>query len=421
MKRRTHLEYEDHLTIDSVDTVKLAKKYGTPLYVTSAAAIKKQYRRLYKTLSSHYEKIRIYYACKANTNLAILNLLRKEGCWIDAVSKGEIFSALKAGFPPEKIMFTGTSVSNEELRYALEKGVTINIDSLSELERLIKLGTAPISIRVNPGIGAGHHEYVVTGGENSKFGIWRDSVKEAYRKGKKVGLTILGIHMHIGSGVLKVDKFIPPVARLLKIAGEIAQSLDISFEFIDIGGGLGVPYKPDDKPLDLQKFSQTIASLFKKSISKYNLGEPFLALEPGRFFVAESTILLTKVHNIKKNPAKTFVGVDAGFNTFQRPVMYGSYHEIVNASYPSTENPTLVDVAGPLCDSGDLLGKNRKLEVEEGDILAILDTGAYGFSMASRYNSRPLPTEVMIVNGHPNVIRKRETLKDLIKKREEVS
>lgn len=417
---RDHLTRKEHLEMDGLDVVKIAEKFDTPLYLTSANTIKEKYRSLYNALSSHYDKIRIHYACKANTNLAILNLLKQEGCWIDAVSKGEIYSALEAGFPSNKIMYTGTSVSKDELSYAVEKGTRINIDSFSELEKLVELDVSEkpsISFRVNPGMGAGHHDYVVTGGSHSKFGIWKDSVIEAYKKAKKEGFPIKGIHMHIGSGILEVDKFIPAVETLLDIAGKVHEKLDIEFKFIDFGGGLGVPYKPDDKPLHAERFGQKVASLFKEKISEYGLGTPYITLEPGRFLVAESTILLAKVNDVKENPYNKFVGIDAGFHTFVRPVMYNSYHEIVNASRnPEKEQKEKVFVVGPLCDSGDILGKERPLYAEKGDILAILDTGAYGFSMASRYNTRPIPAEAMVKNGNLRLIRRRETIKDLLEK-----
>ncbi|OUJ19112.1 Diaminopimelate decarboxylase, LysA [Methanonatronarchaeum thermophilum] len=424
---RPHLKVEKNLKIDGVDTTELAKKHDTPLYVTSGDRIKQKYRKLKQALQNHYPKIRLHYACKANTNINILKILEQEGCHIDAVSTGEIYSALKAGYSPEKILYTGTSVSNQELKYAADKGVMINLDSAHEMRRLSEITSTKVSFRVNPGVGAGHHDHCITGGKESKFGIWEDDIIDTYKEAIDLGLTPIGIHMHIGSGILEVEKFRPAVQKMMELVGKITNEVDIDLEFIDIGGGLGIPYKPNEKPLNIDKFAEMVTKEYKKGLKQHNLNQPILALEPGRYLVGDSSILLTKVNDIKENPFHRYIGIDAGFNTLQRPAMYGSHHGVVNASNPKNAGNYIknapkegvdrkAEIAGPLCESGDIIAQNREITAKAGDILAILDTGAYGYSMASRYNSRPLPAEILIENGETKLIRERETHRDLLSK-----
>ncbi len=439
---RGHLNVDESLLIEGVEAEELADEYGTPLYVTSSDRIRRNYRSIYESLSEHYEKVKIHYACKANTNLSVLKILEEEGSCIDAVSPGEIHSALRAGFSPERILYTGTSVSDEELEYAIKKNVIINIDSINTLSRLYQLGgydlDKGISIRVNPGIGAGHHDHCITGGRESKFGVWEDYIVEAYKKALDFALPVSGIHMHIGSGILEVEKFLPAVERLMDIAGKVSNNTEVDFEFIDIGGGLGIPYEPGEEPLDIDEFSKEVTDIFKRKCAEHELGEPHLILEPGRSIVGDSSVVLTRVNDKKQNPYRKFIGVDAGFHTLLRPAMYGSYHGIINASDPDPENAgnfvnvkdpsggtsenadESVDIAGPLCESGDLIAENRQVAAEEGDLLAVLDVGAYGFSMTSRYNSRPLPAEVIVdSDGSHRLIRERESFDDLFEKQVE--
>jgi len=411
------LENRDgELQIDGVSTIELAKKYGTPLYVMSESVIREKYRNMFHAMSSKYQKIRIFYAAKANTNLSVLRILRDEGAYVDSVSPGEVFLALKSGFPSEKILFTGTSVTDDELRFLLNSGVKINIDSISQLRRLLKMVTPDfISIRVNPEIGAGHHEHVITAGKQSKFGLWEDDLLKAYEIARAHGVRQFGLHMHIGSGVLNIEPFALAVERLLQIGKRVHDTLNISFDLVDIGGGFGVPYRPEEKALDIGLFSDKILALIKQRLEEYGLGEPTLGFEPGRYIVAEAGILLSAVNTIKTTPFKKYAGIDAGFNTLIRPALYGSYHHIVVAN-KMNENPCEVyDIAGPLCESGDILGRDRRLpELQEADLLAILNAGAYGFAMSSQYNSRPRPAEILVNRGRDALVRNRETLEDLL-------
>jgi diaminopimelate decarboxylase len=405
------------LYIDNVSTVKLAEEFDVPLYVLSENRIRENFRRLKEALLKYYSKTRIYYSAKANTNIAVLKILADEGAYLDAVSPGEVFLALKAGFPPEKILFTGTSVRDDELKFLTNLGVTINIDSLSQLKRLLNFYTPKIlSVRVNPEIGAGHHEHVITAGRNSKFGIWETDVLKVYNMALEAGVERFGIHMHIGSGILEIEPFLLAAEKLLKIAQNVHEKLGLIFEFIDFGGGLGVPYRPEDKPLDVNLFAEKMLTLFKCRIEEYHLGEPYFCLEPGRFIVCDAGILLTRVNTIKITPFKKFIGVDAGFNTLIRPAMYGSYHPIVVANRLYELEEEIYDIAGPLCESGDILARDRKLpKIFEGDLLAILNAGAYGFSMSSQYNSRPRCAEVLVKGGKYALIRERETFEDLLR------
>jgi diaminopimelate decarboxylase len=405
------------LYIDNVSTIKLAEKFDVPLYVLSENRIRENFRRLKEALLKYYSKIRIYYSAKANTNIAVLKILADEGAYLDAVSPGEVFLALKAGFQPDKILFTGTSVRNDELKFLANSGITINIDSLSQLKRLLNFYTPEVlSVRVNPEIGAGHHEHVITAGRNSKFGIWETDVAKAYSMALDAGVERFGIHMHIGSGILQIEPFLLAAEKLLKIVQNVHEKLGLVFEFIDFGGGLGVPYRPEDEPLDINSFAEKMLTLFKCRIEEYHLGEPYFCLEPGRFIVCDAGILLTRVNTIKITPFKKFVGVDAGFNTLIRPAMYGSYHPIVVANRLYEQEEDVYDIAGPLCESGDILARDRKLpKVFEGDLLAILNAGAYGFSMSSQYNSRPRCAEVLVKGGKYALIRERETFEDLLR------
>jgi diaminopimelate decarboxylase len=404
------------LYIDGVSASRLAKEFDTPLYVMSERRIRNNFCRVKEALTKHYDKIRIFFSTKANTNLSVLKILQTEDAWLDAVSPGEVFLALKAGFPPEKILFTGTNVRNDELKFIAESGATINVDSLSQLRRLLKF-SAPslLSIRVNPEVGAGHHEHVVTGGKDSKFGICENDVVDAYKIAKKAGAKKFGIHMHIGSGFLRVEPILLALEKLLKIAGQVHGETGIEFEFIDVGGGIGVPYKPEEKPLDIDEFAEKVLNLFKEKTREYGLGEPWFYIEPGRYIICDAVVLLTAVNTVKVTPYRKFIGVDAGFNTLIRPAMYGSYHPIIVANKLNEPETETYDVAGPLCESGDFLARDRKLpRIEEGDLLAVLNTGAYGFSMSSQYNSRPRCAEVLVKDGKCALVRERESLETLL-------
>jgi diaminopimelate decarboxylase len=419
VKRKLREPLEDrkgNLYFDGLSVKELAEKFDTPLYVISEKRIRDNYNRLHDALVRNYKDLRIYYACKANTNLTVLKILQSEGAYLDTVSPGEVYLGLSSGYTSDRILFTGTSVRNDELKFLMQTNVTVNIDSQSELDRLLKIAVPPIiSVRVNPEVGAGHHNHCITAGTETKFGLWEEEALKAYATAKKARVERFGIHMHIGSGILKVDPYVQAVDKLLSIAKRVHDELGIEFEFIDIGGGLGVPYQPKEKDLDLSEFASKVVSPFKAKVKEYGLGKPFLCIEPGRYLVADASILLTTVNTVKVTPHRNFIGVDAGFNTLVRPTMYGSYHPILVADKIESEEKETFDVVGPICESGDVLAKDRELPlVNEGDVLAIQNAGAYGFSMSSQYNSRPRAAEVMIRQGKPVLVREREQLQDLM-------
>jgi len=313
-------------------------------------------------------------------------------------------------------MFTGTSVRNDELRFLIDSNVTLNIDSLSQLNRLLEM-TVPkvLSVRINPEVGAGHHSHVITAGKDSKFGLWEDGAVKAYSTAKEAGVERFGIHMHVGSGVLDVEPYLLAVNKLLSITKRVRDEIGINFEFIDMGGGIGVPYKPEEKELDLTMFADQVLSLFKTKVAEQGFDEPIFCIEPGRYLVSDASILLTTVNTVKTTPFKKFVGVDAGFNTLVRPAMYGSYHHILVANKLEEPEEEVCDVVGPICESGDALAKGRRLpKIDEGDLLAVLNSGAYGFAMSSQYNSRPRAAEVLVKNGTYELVRKREQFENLL-------
>lgn len=387
----------------------LIEKFGSPLYVYDADTIKQRFRQLKESISI-IKNNKILYACKANSNIEIIKILNQEGAGIDVVSPGETYSALLAGCKSSDILFTGNNMSNWEFDYAVSQGVLLNVGDLSALERFgQKYPDSDVCIRINPDVGGGHHEHVITGGPESKFGIYFTDVKKALETAQKYKLKIKGIHQHIGSNILEEKTFLKAVDVLLKSAKEFPD-----LEFIDFGGGLGIPYKPEEKSLNLKEMKKEIAEHFKKFCEEYGKEVEFW-IEPGRFLVGESGYLLTTVNTIKFNPGYKYVGTDSGFNHLVRPTMYGSYHEIINTSNPAGEKEN-VTVCGNICESGDIFARDREIsKISEGDILAILNAGAYGYSMASNYNTRPLPAEVLIEGNEVRLIRRRENFEELLR------
>lgn len=402
---------DGQMLIGGLRATDIVKKYGTPVYVTDEDAVRSNYRAVFNAFDKRMPT-RINYACKANTNLAILRILEQEGCCIDAVSIGEVEACLRAGFNPERIMYTGVNVSTAELKAVAALRVPINIDSFSELERLAMIDpNLPISIRVNPEVGAGHHEKVVTGARSTKFGIPKDRIVEAYAEAVQLGFRPRGLHCHIGAGVQVVEPFVHATEVLVSIAQKIEKELGQRLEFIDIGGGIGIPYHPEDHAMDLDLLAESITSLIKNGTSAKHI-----VLEPGRYIIADSTVLLTTVVDVKETPDKNFAGVDAGMNTLVRPAFYGSFHHVAVANMFDRPGEVTYDVVGPICESGDHLARERLLpKVEEGDVIAVYDAGAYGFTMASNYNMRPLPREVLVHKGTANIIREKETVEDLMR------
>jgi len=405
---------ENRLYIGGVVAQALVEEFGSPLYVYEEETLRARARELLEAII--YPKREIKYACKANTNVEIMKIFREEGMSIDAVSPGEVYAALKAGFSADQILFTTNNATHEEIEYGISRGVKINVDSLSQLRFVGERHSGrDICVRINPNVGAGHHDHVITGGPESKFGIDYTKVDRIKEIARTYDLTIIGIHQHIGSGILQPEKFIEAVDVLLDTAGRFE-----SLQFIDFGGGIGIPYREDERRIDVQVLGSKISEVFERFCRAYGR-ELKLVLEPGRYLVAESGFLLAMVTSVKEGQRHRYVGVNSGFNHLVRPAMYGSYHPILNAN--SVDGARIPQtIAGNLCESGDTFTRDEEGIVDrelppfnEGDIVAILNTGAYGFSMASLYNTRPRPAEVLVRDGIARVIRKRETIEELIK------
>jgi len=400
---------DGHMIFGGMRAADIADRFGTPVYVTDENILRNNYRRIYNAFAKHMTT-RVHYACKANPSLAILKILEQEGSCVDAVSIGEVLTCMKAGFPASRILYTGTSVRTDELKAVADLGVMINIDSTSELERLAKISTKiPISFRITTGIGSGHSAKVITGSKGSKFGIPLDIAVDTYRRAAELGFRPKGIHAHIGSGGSGIDPLIDSVNVLTDLTNEIKDELDIDLEFINMGGGIGVPYRPNESEENIEELAYTVTDMILNETSVRTI-----ALEPGRYIVCDSTILLTRCVDVKKSGMINYIGVDAGFNTLIRPAFYGSYHHVAIANKFNKAGSGKYDVVGPICESGDVLAKDRALPApDEGDIIAVYNCGAYSFAMSSTYNSRPRCREVLIKDGKAELIRDSETMEDL--------
>ncbi|MCL2149134.1 MAG: diaminopimelate decarboxylase [Methanomassiliicoccaceae archaeon] len=386
----------------------IAGEFGTPVYAIDEARLRENYRRVHGAFSRHMDT-QVHYACKANTSLAVLKILESEGSCIDAVSVGEVMTCLKAGFTPDRVIFTGNNVSNEELRAVAGLGVMINIDSKSELERLAMIKTGiPLSFRVTPGVGSGHGEKVKTGGEGAKFGIPLKEAVGTCLRAKELGFDPKGVHMHIGSGGQSVEPFVDAVGVIVDVANRLKDN-GIALDFIDIGGGIGVPYRPNEPEMDVEGLAADLTEMIIEGTDVRKL-----KIEPGRYIVCDACVLLTRCVDVKDAGVRKYVGVDAGFNTLVRPAMYDSYHHVEIGNKLGRACTAKYDVVGPICESGDHLARCRALpDPEEGDIVVIYDAGAYGFSMSSNYNSRPLCREVLVFDGRAELIRESERIEDL--------
>lgn len=392
-----------------IDYLGLAKEFGTPLYVYDSEKIKSNFQLL--KASFPYLRTKFLYAVKTNNNPEILKILLNEGCGIDTVSINEVKLALYVGFKPENILFTPASIDEAGMHFCIENNVLLNLGSLSELERFGQLFPGKeVSIRLNPNVGAGHHEGNITGGLKAKFGIdysYANQVKEIV---DKYGLKLVGTHCHIGSGILETEVYLQMMDIILEAASRFQD-----LRFVDFGGGFGVPYKPDQKPLNLAELGQKAVEKFTAFCKARGNDNLEMWFEPGRFIVCEAGVFLTRVNAVKNNPERTFAMVDGSYSQLVRPLTYGSYHEIVNLSNPKGAKK-IYTVGGNVCESGDVFAREREIaEISEGDILGILNAGAYGMSMASNYNLHLLPAEILMENDTPRIIRKRQTFDDLLR------
>ncbi|MCE8053145.1 diaminopimelate decarboxylase [Halomonas daqingensis] len=409
-----HFEYRDGVLYgEEVPLTQVADEIGTPCYVYSRATLTRHYRAYTEALGSHPHLI--CYAVKANSNLAVLNLLARLGAGFDIVSLGELERVLAAGGDPAKVVFSGVAKQEHEMARALEVGIKcFNVESRPELERLSavaeRLGkVAPVSLRVNPDVDAGTHPYISTGLKDNKFGIAVGEALEVYELAARLpGLKVVGIDCHIGSQLTELAPFLDALDRLLVLLERLHER-GISVEHLDLGGGLGVPYRGERPP---QPFDYA-ASLLER-LAQWKHGENLtLLFEPGRSIAANAGVLLTRVEFLKPGETKNFAIVDAGMNDLIRPSLYQAWQAIIPVDTRHVRESAVYDVVGPVCETGDFLGKERELAIGAGDLLAVRSAGAYGFVMASNYNSRPRPAEVMVDGDAYHVVRQRESVESL--------
>lgn len=390
-----------------IDPLELCKTHGTPLYVYDAAVMQRQYERINKAFS--YPKVHIHYACKALTNLAVMRLFRQWGAGLDCVSIQEVQLGLMAGFSPEDILYTPNFAGIEEFDEAVKLGVKINIDAIPMLENWgLNHKEVPVCLRINPHLMAGGNEKISVGHIDSKFGISIHQLPHVLRVVESQGLHIAGLHMHTGSDILDVDVFL----RGAEILFEAARKFP-ALEYIDLGSGFKVPYKTEDIETDVEELGEKLSTRFAEFCAEYGR-DLTLMFEPGKYLVSESGYLFAQCTLVKQTTSTTFVGLNTGLNHLIRPMFYGSYHKIVNVTEPGFK-PRIYTVVGNICET-DTFGSDRRIaEVVEGDILAFYNAGAYGWMMASNYNSRPRPAEVLIHQGKAHLIRKRETIEDMVR------
>ncbi len=393
----------------------LLKEYGSPLYVYNEKVIREHMRAVEGVITKY--PYTANYSVKANTNIHILQLALDEGLNVDAVSMYEVMLMLEAGFPAEKIFFVPNNVSTEELQYAIGKNIMTSLDSLAQLELYGTLNPGGrCAVRINPGVGAGHSDKVITAGKKTKFGIAESDIDSIFEIAKKYDLKIVGINQHIGSGYMTPDPYLAAAQNLLRIAMRFP-----GLEFIDLGGGYGIPYhKHDDEAeYDMADFKKRLEPILDEFVAAYGHA-PLFKSEPGRYCVAEGAVLLGTIHAVKYNAGHKYAGTDIGMNVLVRPSLYDSWHDIDiirnDEVLPRTDMEE-VTVTGNICESGDILAKDRLMpKMQRGDIACILDAGAYGYAMCSSYNSRPRPAEVMVCqDGSVQVIRRRETVEDILR------
>jgi len=415
------------LHCEDVDLSGLAAEFGTPLYVYSAATILDHFRRLDAALAGVDHEVA--YAVKANSNLSVLRLLANEGAGFDIVSGGELFRVMKAGGDPAHCTFAGVGKTRQEIVYALEQGIySFNVESAEELRYLNQVAgelgvTAPAAVRVNPNVDAKTHKYISTGKSENKFGVDFEAITGLYESAASglPHIRLRGLQMHIGSQLTSISPFIEAVEKVAPLATRLKERHGI--EFWSIGGGIGIIYEESlesgaidwwesksaqERPLTIEQYGREIVPRVKDTGLK-------ILLEPGRFIVGNAGVLVTRCLYEKKGTAKTFKIVDAGMNDLIRPALYEGHHEIVPLKKPLAAERVTVDVVGPICESGDFFCQDRELpDFQPGEDIALMSAGAYGFVMASNYNSRPLPAEILVEGDSATVIRRRQTLEDLI-------
>jgi diaminopimelate decarboxylase len=402
------LSEQNTYKIQNIDPIQLVKEYGSPLYLYDGSTIRRKVQELQNAFSGINMKIK--YACKSNTNLALLRLMREIGVELDVVSTGELEMGKLAGYDTKQITFTPSGVPFDEVKIAVEAGAIVNVDSLPLLEWFGQTygNTKPCLIRLKPNVAAGGNIKIMTAHADSKFGISVLLLDQILEVVKKYDIKVIGLHQHTGSDIKDAEPFLQVADIILEAALQFPD-----LEIIDLGGGFKVSYKPNDPITDMELLGNKISERFKNFCSNYGR-ELQLWFEPGKFLVSECGYLLVNTTVVKEDPARTFVHVDSGLNHLIRPMMYGSYHHILNVSNPAGEEKDYT-VVGYICET-DTFATDRPIqEVRQGDVLAFLNAGAYGFTMSSNYNARFRPAEVLVDNGVAKLVRRRETLEDLLR------
>ena len=402
--------YRDgQLFAEDVSLLEIAKQYNTPCYVYSNNTIQSRYSEFDSAFTSGQHLL--CYAVKANSNISILNVLARLGSGFDIVSIGELLRVLEAGGDPMKVVFSGVGKREDEMKFALEQNIKcFNVESESELLKLNKVAenmgmVAPVSLRVNPDVDAKTHPYIATGLKENKFGIAFESAKVIYEQATNMSnISLIGIDCHIGSQISSLAPFQDALQRLLDLIDELKQ-LGIQLQHVDIGGGLGITYQNEIPPTPTEYVNAVTSITQKRDLE--------VIIEPGRSIVGNAGILLTKVEYLNITPYRNFAVIDAAMNDLIRPSLYDSWHEIKCVMQNPNIKESIYDVVGPICETGDFIGKNRSLSLSEGDLLAIFSAGAYGFSMSSNYNSRPRAAEILVDGVNVHEIRRREKLEDL--------
>ena len=400
---------ENQLFFDKISMKELAEKYGTPSFVYSEERIVENFLTIKRAFSSTTTDI--CFAVKANSNIGILQILARQGAGFDIVSGGELARVLKAGGDPEKIVFSGVGKQDWEIIEGLQNKIRcFNVESAAELEKIAQIASscgqiAPVSLRVNPNIDAKTHPYISTGLAESKFGIKIENAERLFQRAHEdPHLNLVGIDCHIGSQITEIEPFLAALNILINLVQRLAGK-GINLSHIDIGGGIGIKYK-DEEVINWNDFASEIKKSMKDIPQR-------LILEPGRSIVGNAGLLLAQIILLKNNGQKNFAVVDAGMNDLLRPALYGSWHEIVSVEKRTHPEPLDWEIVGPICETSDFLAKGRSLSIIEGDLIAILDCGAYGFSMSSNYNSRPKAAEILIADKSHFCIRDREKISDL--------
>jgi diaminopimelate decarboxylase len=400
---------------EDIPLADLAKEFGTPLYVYSKKALTQAYQAYDKACvdKTGKRRARVHFAMKSNSNLAVIDCFKKLGAGFDLVSGGELARALAVGADPKSLVFAGVGKSASEIAQALEVGVKcINVESVAELHQVNRIASklncrAPISLRVNPDVDAQTHPYISTGLKGNKFGIAYHEVLKTYREAALLPqIDVVGIDCHIGSQITTTAPYLDALDKVLELVSQLKKE-GIEIHHLDLGGGLGISYG-DDQPPDITEFTNTLLN----RVAERGFGHLDVVLEPGRSLVGNAGVLLTRVEYLKPGAEKNFCIVDAAMTELMRPALYEAYHGIVPVQRKSIKS-AVYDIVGPVCESGDWLGRDRMLAVEEGALLAILSAGAYGFVMASNYNTRPKPAELMVDGKNAYVIRAREVVRDL--------